>query len=68
MSKKEWTEMGKKAGWLKQSDYDTWKTTPDDYYDSDGPYCPECDEEMVEVSSDVWECPNEDCNGYIKHK
>jgi hypothetical protein len=49
MSKKEWFSLGKKAGWLskKAQSYDSWKTTPDDYYDDDPTLpCPECGSSM----------------------
>ena len=47
------------------SAYDRWKTTPDDYYDRDGPECPECDGPMEEASSDYWTCLDENCDGSI---
>jgi hypothetical protein len=51
-----------------QSAYDRWKTTPDDYYDSDGPECPECDGPMREKSSDFWVCADDNCDGYIDNE
>jgi len=73
MSRSEWTEMGKKAGWLKRaSDYDSWKTTPD-YDDDDGPSCPTCDGPMEEDGSVGhghynWKCLSKDCDGYINNE
>jgi hypothetical protein len=31
MSRSEWENMGKKAGWMKTADYNWWETSPDDY-------------------------------------
>jgi len=68
MSKSEWVEMGKKAGWISkkaQSAYDRWKTSPPEDYE--GPDCPDCDG-LMESDGDSWKCLDEDCNGYIDNE
>jgi len=71
MSKKEWTDLGKKAGWINkkaQSAYDRWLDREDDDYDP--PECPKCDGPMdrgdfVGQGMYNWDCENEDCDGRI---
>ena len=67
MSRSEWTDLGKKAGWLNkkaQSAYDRWLDRDDD---DEGPECPDCDGPM-ESDGDSWKCLDEDCNGYIDNE
>jgi hypothetical protein len=58
MSRKEWTDLGKKAGWMKEAA----EGLGEDYTDDDeGPECPKCGEYMARgerVSGPDWECPN----------
>ena len=77
MSRKEWTDLGKKAGWISkkaQSAYDRW-LEPDD--DEEAPDCPECGGEMnrgsycgrfrgVEIYN--WDCADENCDGEINNE
>jgi len=76
MSQKEWVEMGKRAGWLKESaypsfpGYDNWKTLPDDYYGEEpeekpDPRCPKCDKEMYGDGMGEWRCDDKECDGIV---
>ena len=82
ISRKEWTDLGKKAGWLSKeaikgfvepSSFSSFYAPDDD----EGPECPECGGEMnrgsycgrfrgVEIYN--WDCADENCDGEINNE